>query len=134
MPQATLAATLSFLPPGVAAACQAAMSVVSSYTSMEGGTLDIPNATGNGTVFSLPFGSVNQDAQAFLFKNTNSQDVWLRLNGSANLYRIPPNGAVFIAHPAAASGGVPTPLLSASIVLTADQSGNGTVSYYVFGL
>jgi hypothetical protein len=134
MPQATLSATLSFLPPGVAAACQAAMSVVSNYTSMEGGTLDIPDATVSGTVFALPFGSVNQDARAFVFKNTNNQDMWLRLNGSSNLYRVPPNGSIFIAHPADASGGSPTPLLSASVVLTANQSGSGTVNYYVFGL
>lgn len=134
MPNAILNATLSFLPPGVAAACSAAFAVTSTYTSMEGGTLDIPNATASGTVLSLPFGSVNQDAQAFCFKNTNNQDMALRLNGSANIYNVPPNGMIFIAHPVNVSGGTPTPLLSASVVLSANQSGAGIVSYYVFGI
>ncbi len=133
MPQAILSVNLSYLPPNVAAAVTAMLGVTSNYTAMEAGTLDIPNGATSGTVYALSFGTVDSGAQAFYFKNTNNQDMTLRLNGSADIYRIPPNGQIFIAHPTVATGGVPTPLLSASVVLTGTQVGNGTVNYYVFG-
>jgi hypothetical protein len=100
---------------------------------MESGTLDIPDATAGGTSFAIPFGTVNQDALALLIRNTNTQDMVLRINGSASLYRIPPQGFFLAAHPVPASGGVPTPILSAAVLTSDTQSGVGTVSYCVFG-
>lgn len=133
MAQAILSATLFHIPPGSGVSSAAPLNVTSNYVAMESGTLDIPNGTLAGVVFPLEFGTVDTDAQGFYFKNTNNQDMILRLNGSANLCRIAPGGIIMISHPAAASGGVPTPLLSAEVVTTATQVGLGTVNYYVFG-
>lgn len=131
--QATLNLTLSHTPPGSTVASNAVLAVTSNYVSQEGGTLDIPDATASGTEFVLPFGSVDTDALMFVFKNTNSQDMLLKINGNPGLTRVSPGGMIMIGHPTAVSGGTPTPLLSASVVTTATQVGAGSVNYYVFG-
>jgi hypothetical protein len=133
MSQAVLNLTLSHFPPGAGVAAQVALAITSNYVAAEGGTLDIPNGTLSGVEFDLPFGTVDTDGLMFVFKNTNNQDMMLRLNGSANLTRVAPGGMVMIGHPTAVSGGVPTPLLAASVLTTAPQVGAGTVNYYVFG-
>ncbi len=133
MPQAVLALTFAHVPPGAAVASQAVVSVTSDYVAQEGGTLDIPDGTLSGVEFPLPFGTVDVDGIMFLFKNTNNQDMLLRLNGSAGITRVAPGGILMIANPTVASGGGPTPLLAASVATTAAQVGAGTFNYYVFG-
>lgn len=130
MPTASLSGSLTYTPPGSGTAVSVSLNVVSNYTAQQEGTLDIPDGTAGSTVFPLDFGSINVNAQALYVKNTNNQDMILRLNGSANLYRIPPGGQVMVSHPADPAAGF---LLSADLVTTALQVGDGAVSYYVFG-
>lgn len=130
MATASLTSSISYFPPGSGSSTLAGLNVTSTYTAMEMGTIEIPDLTVIATVISLPFGSVD-NAQALYIKNTNNQDMILRLNGSANLMSIQPGGVYMVAYPTSPSG---TAISSADLVLSAAQAGDGIISYFVFGL
>ena len=129
MATAALTASLSYVPPGSGSATSATLNVTSTYIPTEIGTIDIPDLTAGGTVISLPFGTVGI-ATALYIRNTNNQDMLLRLNGSANLMAIQPGGVFMVSFPSLPAG---TPLASADLVLSAIQAGNGVCSYFTFG-
>jgi hypothetical protein len=130
MPSAVLARDLLHQVPGVSEQIDPSSAISAPYSGENVGILDIPDATLSGTEFTVPFGSIAVGATLLVIKNTNNQDVILTLNGSANLFRIAPGGFFIYA---AASQPAGVPLLSASVKLTAVQSGAGTVQYHVFG-
>lgn len=134
MGTAVLTANLVYTPPGGAVgSASAPLSVSAPYTAESIGIMDIPDATPSGTEFLIPFGTIGE-ATFLAIKNTNNQDMGVRLNtavGVADEYQLPSGGVLIIDHPALAAG---NPLSSAAVVTTvALQSGVGTIQYFVFG-
>lgn len=86
------------------------------------GILSVRRSSGNVIVESWLAGTGLQAA--------DTSDVIVRNGGSPQLFRLPTGGMMAIAAPAAAGGNL---LASASVVLTAIQSGAGSVAFTAFG-
>lgn len=100
------------------------------FQAINVGRIDIPDGTLEGAPLVIPFGSVGVGASLLLIKNGNNQDMALLLAGATEEHcRIPPGGVFLI------GGSVPSSnaLTEATLMLTDDQVGDGSVDYWVFG-
>lgn len=99
------------------------------YTSMVEGELDVPDQTAGSTAFTIPVGTIAKITGLYI-KNNTTQELSLKINGSAALNNVPAGGTVEQASPddAAASA-----LASASLTTTATVDGAGTIAYKVYG-
>ena len=132
MSNATINATLSYSPPS-ASAVTSAFSVLSSYTAIEVGTLDIPDTTVAATSFPLDFGTIGTNGKLLVIKNRNNQDMGVRLNGAvADNFSLAPSGLMMISNPADPTTGAV--LTSCAVTTTDVQAGVGLLDYWVFGI
>lgn len=100
------------------------------WNAESAGEIDIPDTSVADTSFAVPFGAVGTEATLLVIKNTNNQDMKVKINGSSSLYRLPPGGVAIFATPVAAGA---TPIASAAVLCSGTQSGAGQVKYLVLG-
>jgi hypothetical protein len=129
----TMTFNMTYTPPGAPLNSGTFSKTVSfSYTAMTSGIMDIPDATVASTVFPIPFGTINANAQVLIVFNMNNKDIGIRLNGSVtDIYQIPPGGMLTIGSPTTSTS---NPLTSAAVTTTALQVGTGTVEFFVLGI
>ncbi len=105
-------------------------SVNCSYTAMNEGILDVPDATAAAVALPVPFGGITVDATCGFIKNLTGQDLEVKLNGDMTATHSIPSGGIMIwANPTVAD----TPITSMSLTTTAIQSGEGQIIYRLFG-
>src|ERR1041385_1655492 len=69
-----------------------AVSTSCPYQSQTVGTIDVPDTTASATVYSIPFGGVD-DAFLILVVNKTGQDLSVKVNGGTDVvYTIPDKG------------------------------------------
>lgn len=124
--------TLQWTPPAAPAnSGQSSFTVQASYNAHNVGTLDIPSGTAPATEISIPFGQVNQ-AKFMVVKNLMTTDVDLKLNGSADLVTLPPQGQHMFICPVDPTDGV-NPLTEASVTVLASPTSVQSVQFWVYG-
>lgn len=132
MATATLAATLTYTPPGgVVNSGINQLGLTPAYTVMSAAVLDVPPATGSGTIYVVPFGTVSIP-KLIIFKNKVGQELGVRFNGAvASHFNLPVNGEIIFGAPSAPVG---TPITQIHLVTTAIQGGTlGQIETFVFG-
>lgn len=127
---ASLKLVLSYGPPGGGTASPPQLSVVAPYKAQSIGIIDVPDGESTATEHDVPFGAVEDEATLVIVKNKTGQDLIVKLNGSLALQHLAPNGVLVHAAPAAAGG---SPLTALSLTSTAEQDGDGSIEYFVFG-
>lgn len=76
-----------------------ALSLSVPFQSENAGTVDIQDGTAAGTTKTIPFGAVDVEGQALVIENDSGQDLVLKLNGSASLFRMADGARVMYASP-----------------------------------
>jgi hypothetical protein len=122
---------VQWTPPSAAAnSGSSTFPVTGTYNAQNVGQHDIPVATPPGTVFAIPFGSI-QAAKLLLIRNMMSSDVGVRLNGHVtDDFLLPPGGELIYAAPSAPGS---NPVASASIVTVGSPTVIENVIYFVMG-
>lgn len=133
MPAATFAVNLAvtFTPPGANVnSGQSSFPTQGTYNAQCAGQLDIPSSTIMGTVFPIPFGSI-QAAKLLVIKNMMSTEVGIRINGaSVDNFRLASGGELMYAAPSAPTS---APFASASVVTTASPTADEQITFVVLG-
>jgi hypothetical protein len=128
---ATTSASVIYTPPlGSPNSGSATFQTASAYNAQNIGTMDIPAGTLPGTLFPVPFGTVNS-AKVLIVKNNTTDEVGFRMNGAgADIFRLVANGVFHIEMPAS-----PTlnPIVDATIVILVSPSVMQSANYFVFG-
>ena|SRR5678816_2698112 len=106
-----------------------AETILAAFQGATEGTIDIADTTAADTEFVVSFGSVAA-ATMLLIKNTDAQEIYVKLNGSTTKLGLMPGGVLLIAASALPSANTIT---SAKVCPKANQSGAGTVSYWLVG-
>jgi len=127
----TVTASLQWTPPSAPAnSGTATFNVVASVNAQNVGQVDVQTADVPGTVFPMPFGSV-QAAKVMCVKNMMSSEIGVRLNGHVtNDFRVPAGGMVMYAAPVGPNA---EPIASASIVTTASPAAIENVQFFIYG-
>jgi len=129
--QLTTATSVTYTPPKAAAnSGQSTLGTSGVYNAAAVGSIDIPNGTIVGTVFSIPFNSVD-NAKTVIIRNDMTSDVGVRLNGAvADNFELAPSGEMIISNPVAPGT---TPITQIDVVTTADPTNLERLFYFVFG-
>lgn len=101
---------------------------VVDYNGQNEGTIDLPAGT-TAAEFDIPFGSV-ANATYLEVENKSDQEALVKLNGSATLYSVGPDGWLILTEASVPDG---TPLTAASLTLEDDTVAAGEIRYRVLG-
>jgi len=124
--------TLQWTPPAAPAnSGQSSFTVQASYNSHNVGSLDVPSGTAPATEIAIPFGQVSE-ARFMVVKNLMTTDVDLKLNGSADLISIPPQGQHMHICPVDLTDGA-NPLTGASVTVLATPTSVQNILFWVYG-
>lgn len=123
--QATARLQVSFTgPTNVGTAV--AMAATLAYVGSAAGFIDIPKTTVTATTYQVPFGSIASGKVAAIQNNTG-QDLHVSVNGSEDVFTVPPGGVCM------PSCGEAAGITALSVTTTATMTEDGTVSYLVLG-
>ena len=123
--------SLQYTPPSAPAnSGSAVFQLTASFNAQNVGQIDVNPVDLPAAIFVIPFGSVAK-AKILVIKNLLSADVGVRLNGAvADTFQLSTQGEfAYICQTAPTT----TPVISASIVLTASPLAIETLQYWVFG-
>jgi hypothetical protein len=120
---ATLAATLTYTPPGgVVNSGVEALGLAPTYNVMNAAVLDVPALTAASTTFSVPFGSIAKPKMR------------LKLNTIDTTVDIPINGELIFGAPLVLAGPATGFVVQIDLVTTDTQGGTaGYIETFVFG-
>lgn len=105
---------------------EAKPNVSALYQAQVSSTIDIPDATSAATSFPVAFGSIS-DASMVMIYNSGNADLEVTVNSSATPVPLVAGGIFLVGGPTVSG------ITSVSVETTAEQSGEGKVSTYVFG-
>lgn len=131
MANATTTAKITFTTPSPLGGTLAPLpvSLAAPHQAQSMGDIDIPDATADATDFEVPFGSVSEPTLVYVY-NKGNQELAVTINGAVNpSCNIPPGGAMLHIAPEAGS----LPISALSLATTAEQSGEGRVSFLIVG-
>lgn len=128
---ATTSSSIIYTPPlGSPNSGSATFQTASAYSAQNIGTMDIPAGTLPGTLFPIPFGTVNS-AKVLIIKNTTSDEIGFRMNGAgADIFRLTASGVFHVEMPA---GPTLNPIVDATITVLNAPSVTVFVQYFCFG-
>jgi len=133
---ATLAATLTYTPPGgVANSGVEALGLTPTYNVMNAATLDVPGLTAASTSFSVPFGSISEP-KMIVIKNKVGQALRLWLNNPPvdTTIDIPINGEFILGAPLALVAPATGFVTDIALATTDTQGASaGYIETFVFG-
>lgn len=131
---ATLAATLTYTPPGgVANSGVEALGLAPTYNVMSAATLDVPAGTLAAVSFSIPLGSIAKP-KMFVLKNKVGQAMRLKLNTVDTTVDIPINGELIFGAPLVLAAPATGFAVQIDLVTTDTQGGTaGYIETFVFG-
>lgn len=135
MPNCSASTNITYTPTGASSPITITWANTFAYAAQAADVIDVPDAATLGTTYDASFGSVAAPALV-AFRNLTGQALGVRLNGAvANTYTVEALDAttkkVFQVLPAGVD--TTTPLTAITFVLTAAQSGAGTIEVLVFG-
>lgn len=135
MPNASASTNLTYTPTGASSPITITWANTFAYAAQANSVIDVEDAEVMGATFAASFGSVAEPALV-AFRNLTGQALGVRINGAvADNYTIEALDAttnkVYQVLPAGV--GTTTPITAITFVLTAAQSGAGTIEVLVFG-
>ena len=122
---ATAKTTLTFTD-ALGTAISSVLSTTAPYQGSAATQIDIPDTTAAATSFSVSFGSITAPTM-ILLANKGNQDLDVTISGGDTPILLPAGGVLLLAGPTA------TDVTSVAVATTEEQSGDGTVSVYIFG-
>lgn len=133
---ASVSVSASYTDPDDARAAIARVNLDCPYAAQSHNAVDVVDQDAADTPYEVDFGAIGTEATLVVVRNLTAngtdpgQDMIVKINGSAALYRMPAGGFIAIGHPAAAGA---TPVASMTLTSTATQNGPGKISTHVFG-
>lgn len=127
---ANLKISLSYPGPGGGTVSEPQISINAPFKASAVGSVDVPDSEAASTEHAITFGSVGTGATLAIIKNDTGQELDVKLNGAVSSVGIADGAVAVISQDALPAA---TPLTALAVVTTAEQSGHGTVGYWVFG-
>lgn len=126
---ATVTLSIVYTPPNAPAnSGTATFTTAITHNAQNCGLLDVPASTTIATEITIPFGGVSS-AKILIIKNSMTQDLILKLNGSS-IYHLSPGG---VFNSAMSVEPLSLPLTAATVTTTATLPALEQISYFVLG-
>ena len=108
------------------------MSVDAAYQAQNVGSLDVPDASGSGVSYTIPFGSIGSEARGVFVQNNTGQPLEVYYAGAMTAsYTVAPGGVIIPCWSPGGNGSAP--LLQMVLKTTTTQVGAGKIDYGTFG-
>lgn len=129
--QLTTQTSIIYTPPKAATnSGHSILGTTNAYNASAVGSIDVPNGTTIGTIFSIPFNSIDE-AKTIIIRNDMTSDIGIRINGAiSDNFELSPSGEMIISNPVAPGT---TPITQIDIVTTVDPINLERIYYFVFG-